>query len=134
MDPKQFQNNSVRRHFASANFHEIFPTLHFICNVMEKHVKKDQRKQGRYKLVHLIEKVSKFDLKNVPIESLSENDKELLEAKANAAIEEFYKIRWSKKLIRMRRNTYHRNSLVRPHLRAIFPDAKGGGLTKGGPH
>ena len=28
--------------------------------------------------------------------SLSENDKELLEAKANAAIEEFYKIRWSK--------------------------------------
>ena len=96
MDPKQFQNNSVRRHFASANFHEIFPTLHFICNVMEKHVKKDQRKQGRYKLVHLIEKVSKFDLKNVPIESLSENDKELLEAKANAAIEEFYKIRWSK--------------------------------------
>ena len=45
---------------------------------------------------YISEKVSKFDLKNVPIESLSENDKELLEAKANAAIEEFYKIRWSK--------------------------------------
>ena len=53
---------------------------------MEKHVKKDKRKEGRYNLVHLIEKVSEFDLKNVPMESLSESDKELFETKANAAI------------------------------------------------
>ena len=97
MDPKQFQNDSVRKRFARSNVHEISPTLNFICNIMEKHVKKDQRKEGRYNLVYLIEKVAEFELKNVPMESLSENDKELLEAKANAAIEDSYKSRWSKK-------------------------------------
>ena len=97
MDPKQFQNDSVRKRFARSNVHEISPTLNFICNIMEKHVKKDQRKEGRYNLVYLIEKVAEFELKNVPMESLSENDKELLETKANAAIEDSYKTRWSKK-------------------------------------
>ena len=86
MDPKQFQNDSVRKRFARANVHEICPTLNFICNIMEKHVKKDKRKEGRYNLVYLIEKVSEFDFKNVPMESLSESDKELFETKANAAI------------------------------------------------
>ena len=58
MDSKEFQNDSVRKRFARANVHEIFPTLNFICSNMEKHVKKDQRKEGHYNLVHLIEKVS----------------------------------------------------------------------------
>ncbi len=78
MDPKQFQNDSVRKRFAHAHVHEICPTLNFICNIMEKLVKKDQRKEGRYNLVQLIAKVSEFDLKNVPMETLSEDDKESL--------------------------------------------------------
>ena len=59
--------------------------------VMEKHVKEDKRKEVRYSLVHLIEKVSEFDLKNVPMETLSKDDKESLQVKADAAIEDCYK-------------------------------------------
>ena len=66
MDAKQFQNDSVRRRFARAHIHEMCPILNFICNFMEKHVKTDKRQEGRYNLVYLIEKVSEFDLKNVP--------------------------------------------------------------------
>ena len=40
--------------------------------------------------------MSEFDLKDVPMESLSENDKESLEVKANAAIGNSYKTRWCK--------------------------------------
>ena len=98
MDPKQFQNDSVsRKRFARANVHDISPTLDFICNIMEKHVKKDQRKEGRYNLVYLIEMVEELKLKNVPMESLSGNYKELLETKPNSAIEDSYKSLWSKK-------------------------------------
>ena len=78
MDPKEFQNDSVRKSFA----HEFCPTLSFICNIMEKHVKEDKRKEGRYNLVHLIEKVSEFNFKNVPMETLSEDDKDSLQVKA----------------------------------------------------
>ena len=46
-----------------AHVHEFCPTLNFICNIMEKHVKEDKRKEGRYNLVHLIKKVSEFYLK-----------------------------------------------------------------------
>ena len=97
MDPKQFQNDSVRKRFARAHVHEMCPILNFICNFMEKHVKTDKRQEGRYNLVYLIEKVSEFDLKNVPMETLSEDDKKSLQEKANTAIEECYKTRWSKK-------------------------------------
>ena len=62
---------------------------------MEKHVKEDKRKEGRYNLVHLIEKVSESDFKNVPMETLSD-DQQSLQVKANAAIEDCYKTRWSK--------------------------------------
>ena len=37
--------------------------------------KADKRHEGRYNLVYLIEKVSEFYLKNVPMETLSEDDK-----------------------------------------------------------
>ena len=93
MDPKKFQNDFVRKRFTRANVHETFPTLSFICSFMEKHVKKDQRKEDHYNLVRLIENMSEL---NNPMESLSENDKGLVEAKANAAIEDSYKTRWSK--------------------------------------
>ena len=53
---------------------------------MEKHVKADKRQEGRYNLVYLIEKVSEFDLKNVPMETLSEDDKKSLQERANTAI------------------------------------------------
>ena len=79
-----------------AHVHEFFPTLNFICNIMEKHVKEDKRKEGRYNLVHLIEKVSEFNFKNVPMETLSEDDKDSLQVKANAAIEDCHKTLWSK--------------------------------------
>eukprot|EP00493_Phyllostaurus_siculus_P000402 UN00404 len=56
--------------------------------------KEDKRKEGRYNLVHLIEKVSESDLKDVPMETLSD-DKKSLQAKANTAIEDCYKTRSS---------------------------------------
>ena len=59
--------------------------------------KADKRHEGRYNLVYLIEKVSEFDLKNVPVETLTEDDKKSLQEKANTAIEDCYKTRWSKK-------------------------------------
>ena len=57
-----------------------------------------QRRQteGRYNFVHLTEKVSEFDLENVPMETISEDDKKSLQVKAHAAIEDCYKTLWSK--------------------------------------
>ena len=63
---------------------------------MEKNVKEHKQNEVRYNLVHLIEKVSEFDLKNVPMETLSEDDKKSLQVKANAAIEDCYKTLLSK--------------------------------------
>ena len=114
MDPKQFQNDSVRKRFARAHVHEFCPTLNFICNIMEKHVKEDKRKEGRYNLVHLIEKVSEFNFKNVPMETLSEDDKDSLQVKANAAIEDCHKTPWSKNKDSKEYSRAHQNEYSDP--------------------
>ena len=90
MNPKQFQMNPSGN-VLRANVHQIFPTLDFACRIMEQ---------------HFIWKVSELNLKNAPMESLSENDKNCLKWKANAAIEDPYRILHAGVKTWMQRNTY----------------------------
>ena len=55
MDPKQFFNDSIRKRFTRDSIGDMSPQLAYVCHVMEKHVKTDDRKAGRYNLIHLIE-------------------------------------------------------------------------------
>ena len=90
MNPKQFQMNPSGN-VLRANVHQIFPTLDFACRIMEQ---------------HFIWKVSELNLKNAPMESLSENDKNCLKWKANVAIEDPYRILHAGVKTWMQRNTY----------------------------
>ena len=76
MDPKQFFNDSIRKRFARDSISDMSPQLAYVCHVMEKHIKTDDRKAGRYNLIHLIEKVTELNLRSVNLDELSSDTKE----------------------------------------------------------
>ena len=71
MDPKTFFNLGIRQRYVRDQIETISPTLQYVCSVIEKHKKTDQRKSGRYNLIQPIDSIDKLSLENVKMEELS---------------------------------------------------------------